>query len=300
MSDLPVLDRPTLSAKLLNQWIRDAEALTGAGERRIGWLLASTVVVAALQRALGADNAPLFLVKGGVYMELQLGLQARATKDIDTLFRGTVAEFNQALGEVLAEPWGPFTLQATEAEEITNAKRLIKPCRFDVRLIVRGAIWRKVQVEVSFPEGHIAERTQPVAAPSISFFGVAAPEQLVGIVMDYQVAQKGHACSDPDDPPAFENDRVRDVIDLCLLKKHFYDGSELGGLRAACLDVFDARATEAAQLGLEPRAWPPTITANDTWRSQYPKFAAEVGLGLTLEEAIAEISQWIVDIDQAN
>jgi hypothetical protein len=88
---------------LLNQWIRDAEALTGAGERRIGWLLASTVVIAALQRALGVDNAPLFLVKGGVYMELQLGLRARATKDIDTLFRGTAAEFNEALGEVLAD-----------------------------------------------------------------------------------------------------------------------------------------------------------------------------------------------------
>jgi len=74
--------RPVPSARQLDQWVRDARELTGGAEQRIGWVLASTVVIAALQRILGHDGRPLFLVKGGLYLELQLGLKARATKDV--------------------------------------------------------------------------------------------------------------------------------------------------------------------------------------------------------------------------
>ena len=37
---------------------------------------------------------------------------------------------------------------------------------------------------------------------------------LAGIAMSYQIAQKVHACTDPHDPPAFVNNRARDVVDL--------------------------------------------------------------------------------------
>lgn len=35
------------------------------------------------------DGKPRFLIKGGAYIELRLGMRARATKDVDTLFRGS-------------------------------------------------------------------------------------------------------------------------------------------------------------------------------------------------------------------
>ncbi|MDR1512529.1 MAG: nucleotidyl transferase AbiEii/AbiGii toxin family protein [Propionibacteriaceae bacterium] len=106
MYDLPAEDRPLPSARLLDQWVRDAQDLTGGVEKRIGWMVASTVVIAALQRARADDLKPLFLVKGGLYLELQLGVKARTTKDVDTLFRGTAQEFEEAVDQVLAEPWG--------------------------------------------------------------------------------------------------------------------------------------------------------------------------------------------------
>lgn len=46
------------------------------------------MVVAALQRAVAPDGHPRFLLKGGTYLELRLGLETRATKDVDVLFRG--------------------------------------------------------------------------------------------------------------------------------------------------------------------------------------------------------------------
>ena len=292
---LPVKTRPLPSVRSLNTWVRDAVRLTGLQERRVGWMLASTVVIAALQRALGSDGAPLFLAKGGVYMEMCFGMGARVTKDVDTLFRGTLDEFLSTLADVMSVPWGPFTMQTSPVEVITGAKRIVKPRRFEVQLIAKGAVWRKVKVEVSFPEGKIADHAQPVPTPPIGFFGVDAPDHLVGIVMDYQVAQKIHACTDPD-TDNWINDRVRDIIDLNLLHDHFYPGDPPDSLTAACVDLFAARATEAVELGEKPRSWPPTIHANELWREQYPALAESVGLDLTLDEAIAKVQAWIDEI----
>ncbi|MDR1442906.1 MAG: hypothetical protein LBJ02_11115 [Bifidobacteriaceae bacterium] len=44
---------------------------------QIGWWEGIPAVVAALQRPTGDDAVPLFLVKGGVCMELRFGLEAR-------------------------------------------------------------------------------------------------------------------------------------------------------------------------------------------------------------------------------
>ncbi|MDR2620826.1 MAG: hypothetical protein LBC29_06925 [Propionibacteriaceae bacterium] len=75
--NLPAKKRPIPSARALDKWISDAQKQTGVAAQRLGWILASTVVVAALQRAATVEQMPMFLVKGGVYIELQLGLKAR-------------------------------------------------------------------------------------------------------------------------------------------------------------------------------------------------------------------------------
>jgi len=294
--DLPDKERPEPSARAMNQWVRDAAKLTGARERRVGWMLASTVVIAALQRAVGDDGAPLWLAKGGVYMELQLGLQARATQDIDTLFRGTVEEFQAALADVLSQAWGPFTLQTSDVEVIAGAQRLVKPRRFEVSLILKGATWRKAKVEVSFPEGNIANHSRPVPTPPVGYFGLDAPDHLTGIALDYQAAQKLHAGSDPDTKD-YTNDRVRDVIDLNLMHDNFYPGPLPASLRPACVDLFEARAAEAVHLGKTPRRWPPVFRTNSRWRELYPQAAESAGFAITLDKAIAAVNAWIAEID---
>ena len=298
--DLPSEDRPVPSARQLDQWMRDAQELTGGTEQRIGWVLASTVVIAALQRVAGADGRPLFLVKGGLYLELNMGLDARTTKDVDTLFRGTAEEFEEALRVALEQPWGPFLLQATPLKRVEKAQRIVKPYRFDVKLVTKGAIWRRVRVEVSFPEGDISQYATSVPPPSMAgFFGMETPDEIVGIAMDYQVAQKMHAASDPDILPEFINDRVRDIVDLVLIKEHFYADPTPSTLKAACLDVFNARAKEANALGLTPRYWPPTFIASERWAETYSSYAEPVCLTYSLEEAIAIVQAWVSAITES-
>jgi hypothetical protein len=293
MYSLPATERPKPSARLLDQWVRDAQAMTGGADKRIGWMLSSTVVIAALQRARRADAEPLFLVKGGLYLELRLGLAARATRDVDTLFRGSAQEFERSVDQALAEPWGPFRLERTALERVAKAPQLVKPYRFDVKLIVQGKTWRRIQVEVSFPDGNAGETVARIEAPSVGFFGVQSPDEIVGIAMDYQVGQKMHAASDPDIPPDLINDRVRDIIDLLLVKARFYTADPAPPtLQAACLDVFSSRAAEAGAIGRPERHWPPVFAANATWERAFPALAMSVGVGLTLEEAVRAVQDW--------
>ncbi|MEX0834977.1 MAG: nucleotidyl transferase AbiEii/AbiGii toxin family protein, partial [Nitriliruptor sp.] len=213
LPDLPPRGREPHSKRHLDAWIDQAANRAGIVSSRLGWLVASSVVIAALQRARDPDGGARFLLKGGAWLELRLGLQARATADIDLLFRGDFDDLLATLDDVLATPWGALELQRGQVSAIDRAQRLIKPRRFDIRLQVRGRTWRRIQVEVSPDEGDAGARSETVAPPLLDHFGLPSPGELAGIVMDYQVAQKLHACTDPHDPPTQINDRVRDLAD---------------------------------------------------------------------------------------
>lgn len=294
LQGLPHKERTPGSTRHLQRWVEDASQSIGSpAGQRVGWLVASTIVVAALQRAVDAEGQALFLLKGGVYLEHRLGQAARATKDVDTLFRGQVESFADDLDRALAEPWGPLSLARGAIEKI-SAPRLVAPRRFDVVLSVRGVTWRRIQVEVAFPEGRVAEDAEPVPSPPLNFFGLQDAPDLIAITMAYQVAQKIHACTDPHLPPERPNTRVRDIADLLLVRDRLYpDAQSWGPIADACQDVFAARATEAETLGLPARRWPPTVIVNDVWEADWPRLAASTGAPSSLNDAVAEVNSWI-------
>ena len=296
---LPDKDRFPKSARILDGWVRDAQKLVGSRGERVGWILASTIVAAALQREL-REGTPVFLVKGGVFIERVLNLNSRATKDLDTLYRGAEADLIDHIDRALSEPWGEITFSRTPIELIAKAKRVTKPRRFKVLLDIRGVRWRRIEVEASFAEGSSGQNTASLPAPSTGFFGIDKPDDLVTIAMNYQVAQKIHACTAPDDPPAFVNDRVRDIVDLVLVREALYpQGADLSGIRSASKDVFVSRAAESEQLGYPSRQWPPLVAANDVWRATWHIPADQVGLDLTLDEAIGIVNEWIGQIAES-
>ncbi|QLQ11555.1 MAG: nucleotidyl transferase AbiEii/AbiGii toxin family protein [Nocardioidaceae bacterium] len=151
-ADLPEKDRTPRSARVLDGWVRDAQKLVGSRGERVGWILASTIVAAALQREL-RDGSPLFVLKGGLFIERVLDLNSRATKDIDTLYRGAETDLVDHIDRALAEPWGQITFSRAPVEIIDKARRVPKPRRLKVRLDIHGVRWRTIQVEASFAEG---------------------------------------------------------------------------------------------------------------------------------------------------
>jgi hypothetical protein len=289
-----------VSTKVLNTWIAQAEGQLGdeAKGGRLGWLIASSVAIAAVQRALDADGRQLFLLKSGTLLQHRLNATARTTKDVDGLIRGDMDAFFAALEEVLGEPWGPLTLRRGEVEVIDVPTKIIKPRRFNIVIDMRGVTWRRIQFEVSPDEAGIGSEHEVIEAPSLAGFGLPDPDALVGIAMRFQIAQKLHAVSDPHEPPGSVNDRARDVVDLLLLRDLIATtGSPtLPEIKAAAVAVFDGRAAEAEQLGRTPRHWPPTLTTHAHWAGDYARAAASGAIALPLADAVSEIDAWIAEI----
>ncbi|MFV2145058.1 nucleotidyl transferase AbiEii/AbiGii toxin family protein [Isoptericola sp. G70] len=297
----PKAKDPT-SARVLDTWIAQAERQIGASSEggRLGWLVASTVVTAALQRAADEDGNSRFLLKGGTLLQHRLGLAARTTRDLDGLVRGDIDTFLAQLDEALRLPWGPLTMRRSEIEVIATPTRVIKPRRFTVFVELRGATWRRIQVEISPDEGSAGATPEFVTAPTLRGFGLPSPELLASLALNYQIAQKIHAATDPHDPPVAVNDRARDVTDLLLLKSLTETSGipRLADVRAAVHDVFAARAADAAQLDLVPRTWPATLTAFPHWATDYATAATSAGVDVPLEDAVATINAWLDEIEQ--
>jgi hypothetical protein len=301
LAHLPDRGKEPNSARTLDAWIIQAQDRVGVDHGRLGWLIASTVVVAALQRAVDESDAPRFLLKGGTYLQHRLDWAGRSTKDVDGIVRGDIDGFLDALDRSLREPLGPLRLSRTETEVIQTPTRVLRPRRFDVKVSLRGVVWRSVKVEISPDEAGIGDHPFVFATPSLSHFGLPSPHALVGIALRFQIAQKLHACTDPHDPPHAVNDRPRDLVDLLLLRDLLASDTATtdADLRAAGQAVFDTRAAEAEQLGLVARHWPPAVQSHPHWPDDYARAAGDAGLTVTLDDAIAELNDWIGKLDAA-
>jgi len=294
--------KPPGSARILNSWITQAQDRLGVAGSRLGWLVAATIVSAALQRAVDEKGSPLFLLKGGTMLQYRLPGISRATQDVDGLIRGDVGQFLTALDHVLGEPWGPLTLVRGEVETIEIPHRLVKPRRFDITVLLNGVTWRRIQVEIAPDEGGAGAEPDRIASPSLAGFGLPTPDGLASLSMRYQIAQKVHACTDPHDPPVSINDRPRDVVDLLLLRDLIAarGSPTLAEVRYAIEDVFASRAEEAQATGGSPRAWPTSLTAHEHWGPSFDRAAESAGMSIPLTDAVAQVNAWLARVEQAH
>jgi hypothetical protein len=294
-------DREPASARVLNAWISQAQQTLGTSGPRLGWLVATTVVAAVLQRAVDNADTPLFLLKGGTMLQYRLQGMSRTTQDVDGLVRGDLDDFITALDGVLSEPWGPLTLVRDEVEIINVPHRAINPRRFDVLVQLKGATWRRIQVEIAADEGGAGSAAEAIASPTLAGFGLPTPDSIASLSMQYQIAQKVHACTDPHEPPESVNDRARDVVDLLLIRNLAEATGEPSTteIKSAIQDVFDARATEARALGMSSRTWPTRVSVHAHWGASFARAADSAGLTLTLDDAVTEVNAWLAELEDS-
>jgi hypothetical protein len=99
------------------------------------------VVAAVLDRVRDENDEPVFLLKGGVAMELRLKLRARTTKDYDAAFRARADEVLDLLDEALRGSYNNFTLIRDAPEDIRNTGAM----RLRLRLSYKGREWGQRQ-----------------------------------------------------------------------------------------------------------------------------------------------------------
>lgn len=205
--------KPPHNIRVLHGWLRAYAAEHGQAEGRLKRSVDHAIVLNALHGVRNAAGKSMFVVKGGVAIELRLRLDARATRDLDAVFLGGFEEWLDALDNAFEEPVADFELSRGEPVEIRTTKTM----RVHVYLDYRGRRWGTVTLEVAPAEGREILDVDEVQAFDLAQFGLPAPETVPVVGLPYLIAQKLHACTEPFD--GRDNPRVRDLVDLQLVRR---------------------------------------------------------------------------------
>jgi hypothetical protein len=280
-------DGPPKNRRALEQRLRNVIADTQLQQRARRQLSYVALSAALMRHARDQHDEPLFLIKGGVAVELLLGLRARATKDLDATARLAGEEIGSQLRAALAHGWEGFTFRLTGLERVRDTAAL----RGDVKVSYEGDPWSTVQFETSPAEGDSGQQIHWTANRFVDpeHLGLPSPGELPLVTIAYLVAQKLHACTDHADPE-HPNDRYRDLIDLILVDRLVRD-EDRAGLREVCMEIFRLRSKQA---------WPPRITVLPEWPDGYRSLAKQLGfVPADVHQAAIDVQAIVARIDAA-
>jgi type II secretory pathway pseudopilin PulG len=280
--DTPPKNRRALELRLRNV-ITDTQ-LQQRARRQLGYV---ALVATLMRHARDEHDEPLFLIKGGVAIELLLGLRARATKDLDATARLAGEDIAPQLRAALANGWEGFSFRLTGYEQVrdTTARR------GHVKVSYQGDPWGTVQFEVSPAEGAAGHQIHWTGNMFVDpeQLGLRSPGDLPLVTIAYLIAQKLHACTDHTDSER-PNDRYRDLIDLILVDRLVRD-EDRAGVREVCAEIFRLR---------DRHAWPPRITVLTEWSDGYRTLAEQLNFAPSdVHQAAVDVQEMVARLDAA-
>lgn len=245
--------------RALERRITNAAKESGTTAARLRRLVGFAVLCETLSEAVARGMIPVFFVKGGVAIELRLGLLARATRDLDIGLCAPPNELLPPFDSALEVGFGDFRLRRRGEARALDSGTLV----LEISLEYIGRPWGTVQVDLA--PATLDSETDAVAPIALTELGLAAPRSVPCLAIPAQIAQKIHALTEPE-PRGRPNPRARDVLDvLLLLRRVEIDHT---AVRVACEHIFAERATHS---------WP--IYSFDfpaTWRATLAELAREV------------------------
>lgn len=266
---------PPPNRAALQQAVERYAEYHGLAPNRVQRWIAFMVLGGALARISSEEGEPTFLIKGGVALELRLGVRARATRDFDALFRRDGAEILQALEQAFSEPYAGFTLRVGGEPLVLH-----RMTRFEIKVGYQGRVWSSIPLEVSQDEGTPLP-AEEVPAFHLADFGLSGPQHLPCLPLVKQVAQKIHALTEPVDQGR-PTDRFRDLLDLWIIRDMAPPSREL---REVCEETFRVR---------DKHSWPPTIVVLDHWHGPFQAMTAEVQASVRdANQAAGDVQEYI-------
>jgi hypothetical protein len=218
-------------------------------------------IVARLQVA----EPGLWVLKGGMALEVRLNNAARLTKDIDVGLRDSVADsadLHERLIDALSDdPFNDrFIFEVSEPTALREDGGGHLTWRVAVVTSLADKPFGAIKVDVS-PRAHELQATDRLPLPnSLDFAGIATTEIEI-VDVHRHAAEKFHAMTR--DFGDRENSRVRDLLDLVLLIEN--DLLSPGAVADA------ARAVWAERNGTEPPRLFPPLPAS--WPTRYAQLA---------------------------
>lgn len=231
----------------------------GTTAARLRRLVGFSVLCETLSEAAARGVIPFFFVKGGVAIELRLGLLARATRDLDIGLCAPPAELLPFFDAALEVGFGDFRLRRRgEARALDNGALAL-----EISIEYLGRPWATVDVDLSPAIADV--ETDPVPPIALTELGLESPRFVPCLAVPAQIAQKIHALTEPE-PRGRPNPRARDVLDVLLLAQR--PEVDPSAIRAACERIFAERAAHT---------WPvSSFTFPPGWHGILTELAREV------------------------
>ncbi len=222
-----------------------------------------------------AEQPDVWVLKGGMALQLRLGARARTTKDVDLLLKDvSFGDIHQMLVRAALCDIGDWF-------RFEVARPLRKVQRFSVRSLLDGRVFEDFHVDVGTGDV-LVEPPDYLEPPALLAFADILPSPIPCYPLTQQIAEKFHAYTRSYATTA--STRVKDWVDILLM-------AELGTMQAF-------RLQQALQATFETRQTHPlperTPEPPATWRPYFRRLRREIGLSrASLEEAHRAIGKFL-------
>lgn len=208
----------------------------------------------------------LWILKGGLALQIRLGERARTTRDIDFLLVEPQPNIHAMLVEATSakqNDWFEFQVERAPTSEGISE-------RFHVRCLLDGRPFELFHVDIGVGDP-MNEEAEMLSMPPLLSFAEIPPVITPCFPISQQIAEKVHAYTRPHGAN-MPSSRVKDLVDILLMAE--LSSISSGQLLLAIQSTFEARKTHSLPRNLPA---PPT-----DWNNPFRKLARETGLQWTL------------------
>jgi len=204
------------------------------------------------------------VLKGGLALQLRLGMEARTTKDIDLLFLAAGRDAYKLLLEAGALDIGDwFRFQIAPRGELMGGSY-----RFQVRSLLDDRLFEQFHLDVGVGDP-LFEPPEVMMMPDVLAFADIPPLNFRCYPVSQHLAEKVHAYTLP--RKSGPSSRVKDLVDILLLARAVVPDNQT--LHQTMHMIFDTRQTHAIP---EQLPKPPS-----SWAIPFRRLARETGLPFT-------------------
>ncbi len=245
----------------------------------LSWLRKMVAFDRLLAR-LVTDAPERWILKGGLALQLRLGISARTTKDVDVMLAASIEDIQEALVQAALRDLNDwFQFMVSPATRPAGPEEISR--RFLVSSLVGGRAFEQFHIDVGVEEP-IIDEPDSLTMPSMLAFADIAPVTILCYPITQQIADKVHAYTRP--RASGVSSRVKDVIDVLLIARN--QSFQRDALHRAIQTTFTFYQTHPLPSALSD---PPS-----SWMAPYRKLIRVVDLPYsTPEEAVAAMRAFI-------
>ena len=266
----------------VNQYARDNELLASRVYQRVY----SELFFGLLADAKKCGIIPMYLLKGGMAIELRFGIRARASRDVDIGIISGKNDLIELFDRVLAIGFAGFAFSRRENTRLlTNASTY----RVQVQILYAGRPFGTFAVDLN--EADHETTSELITTSVLTALGLPGPLSVPVLDAHLQIAHKLHAATEPSRSD-YTNQRYRDILDVLIFSRDSELTINFKTLREVAVAEFSRRKHH--------RVWPPIFELPQLWREPLAYEAQSIGFSNADPDDLArEFIAFIAKIDAA-